>query len=228
VLLVFTNTEKGLTCILVDKDVEGVQYFKRDPIGLRDAPVYQVRFKDCTVPVSQLLGQEGEGYKLFFSWFDLTRIGNASKSIGWAQAALDQTMKFITKRRIGDSHLTDFQGIQWYLADMYTELEAARLLRDKAAWKSDMGLPHAKETAMAKLKAVQVAENIISTCMRLNGGNALYTDSPFMKLYGSNKTLEVGGGSIEVMRNLIASQILKERNTKDEKSGEDRVVQNFD
>ncbi|MHB1127332.1 MAG: acyl-CoA dehydrogenase family protein [Bacillota bacterium] len=210
VLHVFTRTEKGLTGILVDKDVPGKEYFKLDPIGLRDAPVYQIKFKDCTVPVSQQLGVEGEGYKLFFSSFDLSRIGNASMFIGWADAALDYTLNYITKRQVGDNKITDFQGIQWLLADMYTELEAAKLLRDKASWTSDMGLPHAKETAMAKLKAGEVAEKVVSTCMRICGGYALYADKPFVQLYSSIKTIQVGGGALEVMRNLIASQILKE------------------
>lgn len=210
VLLVFCKTEAGLTALLVDGDSPGIRREKTDPIGFRLEPTYDLYFEDCRVPESQLLGEEGRGLEVFFSSFTLSRVGNASHLLGIARAAFDEGIRFAKSRLVGSRMVTEFQGIQWLLADLAAKVEAASLLRMKAAWMDDAGLDHAKETAMAKLLAIEVAESVTNKVFAVVGGHGCYRDAPFERYLRDAKVGQLAGGSAEIMRNTIAREILKD------------------
>jgi len=208
VLMVFTRTDIGLTCLLIDRDTPGVRFEKRDPLGMRTLPVYDIFLEGCRVPGDHLLGEEGKGLSVFLTTFNLSRIGNASTLIGFARGCLEHAVSYARDRRVGDSRVVDFQGIQWLLAEMVAELEAARLIRDRAALAEDAGIEHTLDTSISKLLAAEVAEKIVSRAFSLTGSYACYRESPFDRYWREIKTLQVAGGSSEIMKNTIAREIL--------------------
>lgn len=209
ILMVLTRTDIGLTCLLVDKDTPGVCFEKRDPLGMRTLPVYDVFLEECRIPSDHLLGEDGEGLAVFLATFNLSRIGNASTLIGFARGCLEHAVNYARNRRVGDSRVLDFQGIQWLLAEMVAELEAARLIRDRAALAEDAGIEHSLDTSISKLLAAEAAEKIVSRGFSLTGSYACYRDSPFERYWREIKTLQVAGGSSEIMKNTIAREVLR-------------------
>lgn len=209
-LVVFTMTDKGLTTILVDRDTPGIHTEKFDAVGWRLEPHYDVTFTDCRVPETQLLGEEGQGLKVFFATFNLTRICNASHLIGVARSALRSSIEYATKRSVGDNKIADFQGIQWMIAELVTKLEAASLVRFKTAWMEDAGLKHEKETAMTKLLAIELADVVTNKAFSIVGGYASYRTTPFERYLRDAKIGLVAGGSAEIMKNNIAREVLRE------------------
>jgi len=209
-LIVFTMTDKGLTTILVDRDTPGIHTEKLDGVGWRLEPHYNVTFTDCRVPETQLLGEEGQGLKVFFATFNLTRICNASHLIGVARSALRSSIKYATRRSVGDNKIADFQGIQWMIAELVTKLETASLFRFKTAWMEDAGLKHEKETAMTKLLAMELADAVANKAFSIVGSYASYRTSPFERYLRDAKIGLVTGGSAEIMKNNIAREVLRE------------------
>ncbi len=175
---------------------------------LRMAPIYTVIFKDCEVNSGALLGREGEALSIFTNGFNLSRIGNASRAIGLATAALEKAIDYAKNRNVGTGKVTDFQGIRWKVADLYTKLEAASLLRYKAAWLEDLGEEHTLETSMAKLAAVEMLSEVTNEVFSLVGGWGCYREQPFDLLWREGIAVRIGGGSIEIMKNIIARRLL--------------------
>ena len=210
VLVVFTTTDKGLTAILIDKGTPGIRSRKLDGVGWRLEPHYELFFEDCQVPETQLLGEEGQGLKVFFATFNLTRICNASHLIGIARSALRDAIEYATQRVVGENKVADFQGIQWIIAELETKLEAASLFRFKAAWMEDVGLKHEKETAMTKLLAMELADGVANRVFSIVGGHAGYRTAPFERYLRDAKVGQMTGGSIEIMKNNIAREVLRE------------------
>ncbi len=200
-------TDKGLTEFLIEKDTPGVRFEKGDPIGTRAAPIYDI-FLDCRIPEEQLLGKEGGALDIFLATFNLSRIGNASRFIGYARGVLEKAVPYAKNRVVGNHHVTDFQGIQWIIAELVVDLEAAKLARDKAAWMADKGIEHGLATATAKYLAGEVAERAISKAFSLVGSYACYYGTPFERYMREIKTLQVAGGTSEIMLNTIARQVL--------------------
>jgi alkylation response protein AidB-like acyl-CoA dehydrogenase len=209
-LITFVMTDKGLTTLLIDKATPGIRTRKLDAIGWCLEPHYEVTFEDCRVPESQLLGMEGQGLQTFFVSFNLTRLCNASHLIGVARSALRDSIEYAVKRTVGDNKVADFQGIQWIIAELAVKLETASLVRFKAAWMEDAGLKHEKETAMAKLLAVEVVDAAANKAFSIVGGYAAYRTTSFERYLRDAKIGHVTGGSPEVMKNNIARQILRE------------------
>jgi alkylation response protein AidB-like acyl-CoA dehydrogenase len=208
-LVTFALTDKGLTAFLVEADTPGISRKKRDAVGWRLEPHYELFFENCRVPECQLLGAEGEGMKVFFATFNLTRICNASHLIGIARSALDSSIEYATKRVVGEHKVADFQGIQWTIAELVTKLETASLFRFKAAWLEDQGVRHEKETAMTKLLAMELADSAANKAFSIVGGYAGYRTAPFERYLRDAKIGLVTGGSAEVMKNLIARETLR-------------------
>jgi len=208
-MITFVLTEAGLTVLLVNGDNPGISRRKLDSVGWRLEPHYEIEFKDCRVPQSALLGQEGRGLDVFFATFDLTRICNASHLIGVARAALDSSIPYAIQRQVGDSRVADFQGIQWIIAELATKLETASLMRFKAAWMEDQGLKHVRETAMTKLVAMEIANEAANKAFSIVGGHGGYRTAPFERYLRDAKIGLVTGGSAEVMKNTIARETLR-------------------
>lgn len=148
--------------------------------------------------------------KTFLSTFNISRLGNASELIGFGRRALGLAIQYAQNRRIDeDHHVTDFQGIQWILAEAYTGLYTASLARDRAAQLADRKIEHAFETSLAKKTAINAAEYAVNEIFALVGGFGLYEDTPFRQIMCDVKTLRVAGGSLEILRNYIARRVLK-------------------
>ncbi len=200
-------TDKGLTEFLIDKNTGGIQFEKGNPIAGRSAPIYDI-FLDCRIHENQLLGELGGGIHVFMLTFDLSRIGNASQFIGFARGILDLAVTHAKSRNVGNHRLTDFQGIQWIIAELAVDLELAKLARDKAAWMEDKGLEHNLETSVAKYFAGEAAEKIVCKSSSLLGSQACYYNSPYERYLREIKTLQVAGGTSEIMKNNIARRVL--------------------
>ena len=208
-LNVFAKTDAGLTVFLVEKGTPGfIVKQKLDPMGLRSSPIYALEFSECRIPKARVVGNEGGGLAVFTATFNFSRLGNASTFIGMAREALERAVDFAGQRKIGSSRVADFQGIRWVLADLYTKLEAAVLLRDKAAYTEEAGKEVSRLSSMAKYYAGEMATEAVMSAIRVLGSHGSYRDSPFERLLRDVKALEIAGGTPEIMKNVIASSIL--------------------
>lgn len=202
---IYAMTDEGLTVFLVEDDAEGLTVTTEgDPIGTRYLPIYDLELGDCEVPASQVLLEPGDGYEVFFETFNFSRIGNASELLGHGWDALELAVDWADQREVGDDVVTEFQGIRWKVAELYTNLLAAERLRDEAAWRIDSGKDAALETSMAKLAAANAAVPATTEAMQMTGARGLYYDQPYVQHFLDAKTLEIAGGSKEIMKNVIA------------------------
>lgn len=209
VTLVYAMAEEGLTAFLVDTDLKGVRREHTNPIGCRMLPTADMYFEDVRIPNEAVLGAPGQGLATFLTTFNVSRLGNASELLGAAERGLAEATTYARERDVGNSRVTDFQGIQWLLADGYSQLYAASLVRDRAANLVAQGKPHSFEASLAKKVAIEAADKVINDCFSLVGGHGLYHDTPYGQLLYDIKILRVGGGSLEILRNYVAQQILK-------------------
>jgi alkylation response protein AidB-like acyl-CoA dehydrogenase len=210
VTLFYAVADEGLTSFLVDMTLPGITTRLTDPIGLRLIPTADVTFEEVRVPNGALLGGPGEGLRTFLSTFNISRLGNASELIGLGRRALELGLRYAGARQVGDNLVTDFQGIQWMIADSWASLQGASLARDHAALAQARGQDIALETSLAKRLAIEAAELASNTSYSLVGGHGLYFDEPYTDIVNDIKVLKVAGGSSEILRNYLARRILKD------------------
>jgi alkylation response protein AidB-like acyl-CoA dehydrogenase len=210
VTLVFAVAEEGLSAFLVDMDLPGVTSKQTDPIGLRLIPTADMFFDDVRVPAGAVLGEPGGGLDTFLSTFNVSRLGNASELIGFGRRALSDGVRYAEHRQVGSNVVTDFQGIQWTVADRYADLYAASLARNQAAMVLDQGREPAFATSLAKKLAIDAAERAVSEAFAMIGGHGLYHDTDFGQLMHDVKVLRIAGGSVEVLRNYVARRVLRD------------------
>jgi alkylation response protein AidB-like acyl-CoA dehydrogenase len=209
VTLVFAIAEEGLSCFMVDMDLPGVTSKQTDPIGLRLIPTADMFFDDVRIPEAAALGAPGRGMDTFLTTFNVSRLGNSSELIGFGRRALSDAARYAEHRQVGSNVVTDFQGIQWTLADRYADLYAASLARNQAAKVLDDGGDPAFATSLAKKLAIDAAERAVSEAFAMIGGHGLYHDTDFGQLMHDVKVLRIAGGSVEVLRNYVARRILR-------------------
>lgn len=206
---VYAMTDEGLSVFLVEADAPGIEVSeKRDPVGTRYLPIYDVVFDGCVVHEDQLLLKPGDGYDVFFETFNFSRIGNASEILGHGKRAIQRAVEWAKERDVGDQKVTDFQGIRWKIAEIYTNLRCAELLRDEAAARLDAGKSAALSTSMAKLACANAALPATTEAMQITGAHGLYREQPYEAHFQNVKTLEIAGGSREIMKNVIADRII--------------------
>ncbi|MFV0253796.1 MAG: acyl-CoA dehydrogenase family protein [Beutenbergiaceae bacterium] len=208
VTLVYAIAEEGLTSFLVDTSLPGVERRQTDPIGLRLVPTADMSFRDVRIPASAILGEPGGGLKTFLSTFNVSRLGNASELLGLGSRALTLAVDYAKQRVVGESYVTQFQGIQWMIADAWQALEAASLARDNAVYVYERTGSIALETSLAKRLAIDAAELAGTSAYSIVGGHGLYFDKPYTAIMNDIKVLKVAGGSNEVLRNYIAGRVL--------------------
>lgn len=205
----FAMAPGGLTVFLVDPQAPGFSIVEKlDPIGLRASPISTFRLENYRLAESHRIGEEGQGAEVFFSAFNFSRIGNASCLLGIAEGALEKAIDFAKTKQVGESRVTDFQGIRWIVAELTSRLEAASLLRNKAAWLEDRRRNPSGEVAMAKLLAGEIAMEAVSQAIQLTGSHGCYRDAPFERYLRDAKSLCIAGGTLEVMKNNVAKKIL--------------------
>ena len=181
---------------------------KEDKLGWRASDTRELIFEDVEVPAENLLGQEGRGFINFMKTLDAGRVGIAALSLGVAQGAFDEALRYTTERRQFGKRIAEFQGVHFQLSDMATELEAARHLVYHAAWLSQNGHPFSKEAAMAKLFASELAMRTTITAIQLHGGYGYTKDYPVERMMRDAKIGEIGEGTSEVQRMVIARQLI--------------------
>jgi hypothetical protein len=182
---------------------------KENKLGLRASDTSELIFEDCELPAENLLGKEGEGFVDSLRILDGGRISIAALALGIARGAYDAARKYVKQRRQFGKAIAEFQGIQWKLADMATQLEAARLLTLRAATMKDAGQTTTSESAMAKLYASEVAVRICDEAVQLHGGYGFIKDYPVEKFYRDVKLCTIGEGTSEIQRMVIARELLK-------------------
>ncbi|KAJ1906453.1 hypothetical protein IWQ60_003083 [Tieghemiomyces parasiticus] len=215
IYLVFANVDpslgyKGITCFLVERDM-GVQIAKKESkLGIRASSTCTLNFDDVCVPVENVVGEVGQGYKYAIEILNEGRIGIAGQMIGLAQGAFNHTLPYLFQRKQFGKELASFQGMQFQYAQIATELEAARLLTYNAARLKEQGLPFIKEAAMAKLYASQVADRTTSRCVEWLGGVGFTRDFPVEKFYRDVKIGSIYEGTSNIQLQTIAKLLAKE------------------
>ena len=213
VVIAVTDRDKGtrgLSAFVVEKGTPGFRSGKKEnKLGLRASDTSELIFEDCEIPAENLLGMEGEGFVDSMRVLDGGRISIAALSLGIAKGAFEAALKYSKERRQFGKAISEFQGIQWKLADMATELEAARLLTHRAAVMKDAGEKTTLESSMAKLYASEVAVRICDEAVQIHGGYGFIKDYPVEKFYRDVKLCTIGEGTSEIQRMVIAREVLK-------------------
>ena len=203
--------KKGISAFILEKGMEGfIAGKKENKLGMRCSDTTQLVFDNCKVPAENLLGNEGEGFIQAMKILEGGRISIAALSAGLAQGALNAALKYSNERKQFGKKLNDFQAIQFKLAEMETNIQAARMLTYKAAGMKDNGLPNTKEAASAKLFASETAEKAANEAVQIFGGYGFIKDYPVEKFYRDVKLLTIGEGTSEVQRIVIARHLLKD------------------
>ncbi len=216
VAVVFAKTDKtkrsgGITAFIIDLDAPGISLGKSESkLGIRGTSTSQIVFENCEIPESRVLGKEGEGFKVAMETLDAGRIGVAAQAVGIAQAVLDSSTRYSREREAFGKKISDFQAIQFILADMATGIEASRLLTYKAALMKDRGEKYTKHSSMAKLYASETAMRVATKGIQVHGGNGYTTDYPVERHFRDAKITEIYEGTSEIQRIVIARQVLSE------------------
>jgi len=201
---------KGINAFIVEEGMKGYEKGKKEKkLGIRGSDTISLTFEDCHVPVANLLGKEADGFKIAMRALDGGRIGIASQAVGIAQGALDESIKYSTDRQQFGQPLSNFQAIQWMLADMATEIEAARLLVYKSAAFKEAGMRFSTESSMAKLFASEVAVNAARLAVQIHGGYGFTKDYDVERFYRDAKITEIYEGTSEVQKLIISRALLK-------------------
>jgi butyryl-CoA dehydrogenase len=201
---------RGISAFIIEADTPGLSIGERESkMGIRASSTTPLYFSDCRIPKDALLGQPGKGFKIAMATLDGGRIGVAAQALGIAQGALDAAVAYAKERVQFGKPIAALQAIQWMIADMATEVDAARLLVYRAAWNKDNGLPYGTAASMAKLFASETATRVAGKAIQIHGGYG-YTESyPVERAYRDAKITELYEGTSEVQRMVIAGSLLR-------------------
>ena len=213
--IVFAKTDpaaggKGITAFLVEPSFPGFKIGRHeDKMGQRSSPSVEILLNDCEVPAANRLGDEGQGLKIALSALDGGRIGIAAQAVGLAQGALDESIKYAKQRRAFGKSISEFQAIQWMIADMQTELEAARQLTYYAAWLKDANKPMGAAASKAKLYASEMANRVAYKAVQIHGSVGYSRETDVERMYRDARVIPIYEGTSEVQRMIIARDLLK-------------------
>ncbi|MEX2706334.1 MAG: acyl-CoA dehydrogenase [Candidatus Freyrarchaeum guaymaensis] len=217
VFIVFAKTDpeaghKGISAFIVEGGSEGLSFGEvLDKMGVRCSGQREVFFKDLSVPEENLIGKEGDGYKIALSSLDSGRIGIGAQAVGIAQAALDESIKYSMEREQFGRPIAKFQAIQWMIAEMATKIEAARLLVYRAAYARDTQKRFSMEASMAKYFASEVAREATNYAVQIHGGYGYIKDYPIERVYRDARIIAIYEGTNEIQKLRIAGELLKGR-----------------
>jgi len=205
-----TKGNKGIAAFIVEKGTPGFTFGKKEhKLGIRASATYELVFENCRIPAENLLGEEGQGFKIVMMTLDGGRIGIAAQALGIAQGAYEQALNYSKIREQFGKPISANQGIQWMLADMATQIEAARLLVYQAAYLKDEKQPYSKQSAMAKLFASETAMAVTTKAVQIFGGYGYTREYPVERMMRDAKITEIYEGTSEIQRVVIAANILK-------------------
>lgn len=202
--------KRSSTAFMIEKDFEGFSVGKKErKLGIRSSPTTEIIFEDCKVPVENVLGEEGQGFKIAMMTLDGGRNGIAAQAVGIAQGALDAAIVYAKERKQFGRPIVDNQAISFKLADMATYIEASRLLTYQAAWLESKGLPYGKESAMSKLMAGDTAMKVTTEAVQIFGGYGYTKDYPVERYMRDAKITQIYEGTQEIQRLVISRMLTK-------------------
>ncbi len=216
VILVFATVDKslrhkGIIAFVVEKDTPGLSVGKHEhKMGIRASSTVELVFEDCFVPEENRLGNEGDGFRIAINAIDISRVAVAAQALGIAQGAFDKALTYARERQQFGQPIANFQAIQWMLADMATQIDAARLLTYRAACLQDGGLPFVKEASMAKVFAAETSRLVTNNAIQIYGGYGYVKEYPLERYLRDAKITEIYEGTSEMQRMTIARQLIKE------------------
>jgi len=212
VVTAYTDREKrhrGISAFVVEKGTPGFSVGKEEKkMGLRSSDTAELIFEDCRVPARNLLGEEGDGFRIAMASLDGGRIGIASQSVGLAQAALDAAVNYAKERVQFGKVISQFQGIRWMIADMATQIEAARLLVFNAAAMRDRGENFSAAASMAKVFASEMANKVAYKALQIHGGYGYIQEFPVERYYRDARVFTIYEGTSEIQRKVIANHVI--------------------
>ncbi|HSN86853.1 MAG TPA: acyl-CoA dehydrogenase [Thermoanaerobaculia bacterium] len=215
IALVFASVDlekkhKGITCFLVPADTPGYSHGTHEfKLGVNASGTTELAFDDMRIPARYRLGEDGEGFKVAMATLDGGRIGIAAQAVGIAQGAFEEALAYSQEREQFGQHLSDFQAIQFYLADMATELDAGRLLTWKAAWTKDRGKRFTLEAAQAKLFTSEMSQRVTNKALQIHGGYGYTKEYNVERYFRDARITEIYEGTSEIQKMVIADQILR-------------------
>lgn len=199
---------RGIIALIVEKGTPGFSVGKKErKLGVRGSSTAELVFEGCKVPVANRLGEEGAGFKVAMGAIDASRINVAAQAVGIARAGLEASLAYAKDRQQFGRAISEFQAVQWMLADMATQVDAARLLAYRAAYLKNQGLPYLKEAAMAKLFAAETAMHVTTKAVQIHGGYGYIKDYPVERYFRDAKITEIYEGTSEMQRMTIARQL---------------------
>jgi alkylation response protein AidB-like acyl-CoA dehydrogenase len=208
--------EKGISALIIERGKDGERGAagfrvgkEEKKLGIHATACVELWFDDCEVPIENRIGEEGQGYRIALSTLDGGRVGIAAQATGIAQGAFDQALAYAQQRRAFGHTISEFQAIQFMLADMATEIEAARCLVRQAAWKQDSGARFSREASIAKLFASELATRATHKAMQIHGANGYSREFPVERMYRDARVTEIYEGTSQIQRLVIAAWVLK-------------------
>lgn len=209
-IVLMAKGDQGINAFLIDGDSPGLERNKiKDKLGVRGSDTAELIFNNFLVPEERLIGNPGEGFKQAMKILEGGRIAIAGIALGLAEASLNSSIEYAKERKAFGTTISQFEGIQFYLADMATNIQAARLLIEHAAELYDKGIPARKEISMAKYFASQVAMDAARTAIQIHGGYGYFRDFGIERYLRDSKLMEIGEGTNEVQKMIIAKELLK-------------------
>ncbi len=216
IYVVFARTDKnaqkhhGISAFIVEKDTPGFGFGKKEKkMGIRSSPTMELVFENCRIPAENLLGEEGSGFKVAMKTLDGGRVGIAAQALGIAQGAYEAALEYAKERQQFNQAIGSFQAIQFKLADMTTEIEAARLLVYQSAYRASAGLPYGTHSAMAKMYASDVAMKVTTEAVQIFGGYGFTREFPAERMMRDAKITQIYEGTNEVQRVVIGAAITR-------------------
>ncbi len=214
--IIFARTDKdaqkhhGISAFIVEKGTPGFDFGKKEKkMGIRSSPTCELVFENCRIPAENLLGKEGEGFKIAMKTLDGGRIGIAAQALGIAQGAYEEALRYACERRQFEQPIAGFQAVQFILADMALRIEASRLLVYQSAWRASAGLSYGKESAMAKLSASETAMWVTTKAVQVHGGYGYTREFPAERMMRDAKITEIYEGTSEVQRIVIGAAVTR-------------------
>ncbi|MDY6874860.1 MAG: acyl-CoA dehydrogenase [Chloroflexota bacterium] len=202
---------RGISAFIVEKGTPGFQPGRDEKkMGLKGSVTSELFFENCRIPADNLLGQENEGFKQFLITLDAGRVAIAAMAVGLAQGAFEKAVAYAKERVQFGRPIAKFQAIQWMIAEMATEIEAARLMVQRAAWLKEQGKHFAQEAAMAKLFATEVSERACHKAIQIHGGYGYVREYAVERMYRDQRLCAIGEGTNQIQRLVIARQILRD------------------
>jgi alkylation response protein AidB-like acyl-CoA dehydrogenase len=216
IYVIFARTDKkaekhhGISAFILEKDTPGFTFGKKEQkMGIRSSPTMELVFDNCRIPRENLLGELGKGFKVAMQTLDGGRIGIASQALGIAQGAFEAAVNYARERKQFDTPIASFQGVQFILADMATQIAAARLVVYQAAYKASAGQSFSMESAMAKLIASETAMAVTTKAVQVFGGYGYTREYPVERMMRDAKITEIYEGTSEVQRLVIGTNLTR-------------------